>query len=101
MTFRSKRSDSNRYSIIQPQMTECFFCKGNPIEKHEIFFGTANRQNSINHGLVVALCHYHHEQVHKHPKEGYDAELKKIGQRKFEENHTRQEFMEIFRRNYL
>ena len=102
MTFRSKHvADSQRFSIVQKDLTECYFCKGKPVEKHEIFYGTANRQKSKDHGMVVALCHYHHEQVHKHPRKGYDEVLKIDGQMKFEESHTRNEFMEIFGRTYL
>lgn len=36
-----------------------------------------------------------------HFNKDIDMEVKKECQRKFEETHTRQEFMDIFGRNYL
>lgn len=91
------------FSIITTQTERCYICGATrSIEFHHIF-GASNRNNSTEHGLVVPLCHWCHneppEGVH-HNKSRSDA-LKRLGQKKFEETHSRDEFMKIFGRNYL
>lgn len=95
----------NRYSIIH-DMKKCYVCNTEyNLHKHEVFFGTANRKHSIENGLVVALCGYHHNQSEKgvHGRDGHelDIQLKQIAQKKFEEDHTRGEFRRIFGKSYL
>jgi len=87
-------------SIIQTEKV-CYFandkCDG-WLEEHHIF-GGANRKNSEKYGLKVHLCKRHHDKAH----EGgilMDT-LHKVGQRKFEETHSHEEFMKIFGKNYL
>ena len=54
-------------------------------------------------GMKVHLCYMHH----RDSKEGVHfnlelmKELHRIGQRAFEKNHSREEFMRIFGKNYL
>lgn len=89
-------------SIIQEEK-ECFVCKTiSNLQEHHIFQGM-NRSCSEKYGLKVWLCLYHHtgsnEAVH-HNKALMDY-LHKIGQEKFEETHTREEFRKIFGRSYL
>ena len=95
----------NRYSIIH-NMKSCFVCGTEyNLHKHEVFFGSSNRKNSIEHGLVVALCGYHHNQSENgvHGRDGHelDVKLKQTAQKKFEETHTRDEFLKIFGKSYL
>ena len=96
-------------SIIQTEK-ECYLCRylydfenTRNLHDHHIFFGTANRKLSEKYGLKVYLCINHHTEglgaVHKNID--YDYILKKIAQKKFEETHTRKEFMHIFGRNFL
>lgn len=48
-----------RYSILN-NLDRCFFC-GRPAECiHEVYFGTANRQISIENGFCAGLCHREH-----------------------------------------
>ena len=102
MTFRSKKvSDGERYSVIQPKLDKCYFCGAVPIEKHEIFSGTANRQKSKDYGMVVALCPMHHRLVHQYPKKGYAVILHADGQMAFEKMYSREKFIEIFGKSYL
>lgn len=94
-------------SIIQKHNNHCFICQipGNmQLEEHHIFFGTANRKISEKYGLKVPLCYEHHRGTNGvHGKNGrsLDLRLKKIAQRKFEENHTREEFVKLIGKNYL
>ena len=92
-------------SIITTE-NKCFICgcQGH-LHTHHIFHGVSNRKNSEKYGLKVPLCYECHEGkngVH-HNSNNNDADLylKRIGQAKFEETHTRQEFISIFGKSYL
>lgn len=72
------------------------------LEEHHIFFGNPGRKLSEKYGLKVWLTYEHHrgdDGVHMHRR--IDLWLKKRAQEKFEETHTREEFIQIFGRNYL
>lgn len=100
-------------SILQDKKEhECYICKNflgeyRPLpflEEHHIFGGTANRKLSEKYGLKVYLCDKHHtgsnEAVHAKNND-FDLRLKQIAQVAFERDHSREEFMRIFGRNYL
>lgn len=89
-------------SIIQKEK-ECFVCRTTEnLQEHHIFFGTANRKQSEKYGLKVYLCLMHHTGNRGvHFDKELDLKLKRIGQEKFEETHTREEFIKEFGRNYL
>lgn len=89
-------------SIIQDEKV-CYVC-GTTYGLHEHhIFGASNRKWSEKYGLKAWLCAPHHNMsdqgVHFQPE--LDRELKQIAQRKFEETHTREDFLRIFGRNYL
>lgn len=98
-------------SIMQRKDGTCYLCEkllGDStsweyVEEHHVFDGIANRKLSEKHGLKVYLCVGHHRiapgAVHN-SRETSDL-LKAAAQRKFEETHTRKEFMDIFGRNWL
>lgn len=101
-------------SVFDTPRGQCFLCNcfGNYAwypytEEHHIFGGTANRKKSEQYGLKVRLCLAHHrgnsvsnkEAVHFN-KEMADY-LHKIGQEKFEETHTREEFRKEFGKSWL
>lgn len=90
-------------SVIQSDLNECYECGCRTwLEEHHIF-GGSNRKLSENYGLKVMLCHF----CHNEPPYGvhHNAEMMQkyheIGQRAFEETHSRDEFMKLFGRNYL
>ena len=92
-----------RYSIIQPDLNECWFChKREYLHKHEVFFGTANRKKSIKYGMVVALCPEHHNMSSQgvHHNRRRDLELKRYAQKVFEEKYGHEKFMEVFGKSY-
>lgn len=90
-------------SILQQGDPRCFFCGSQlDLEAHHCFGGVANRKLSEKYGLKVWLCAYHHrgtEGVHS----SYEAnkKLKQIAQEAFEQKHSHEEWMRIFRKNYL
>jgi hypothetical protein len=91
--------DSERYTALGFDLDTCALC-GRPREHlHEVFFGTANRQKSKDYGMVMPLCARCHDMVHRDP--ALRLKTQQFAQRKFEEKHTHEEFMSIWRRNYL
>lgn len=89
--------------IIQKEK-RCYVCGTTyGLHEHHCFYGSSNRKQSEKHGLKVWLCGIDHNLSNKgvHFNKELDIELKQLAQRKFEETHTRQEFMQIFGKNWL
>lgn len=90
-------------SVLQHEK-ECYVCGTTQnLHSHHIFPGNPNRKNSEKYGLKVWLCLEDHTgQNGVHFNKDLDTHLKQMAQRYFEENcGTREEFMQIFGRNYL
>lgn len=89
-------------SIMQTKK-ECFICEYRKnLESHHIFGGTANRKKSEKHGLKVWLCYEHHRgNDGVHLNRMIDLTLKAAGQKKFEEEHTREKFRAEFGKSWL
>lgn len=66
---------------------------------HHCIHGTSNRKNADKYGLTVWLCPGHHEKLHRDRE--LDLYFIRLAQSKFEETHTREEFMAIFGKNWL
>ena len=91
-------------SILQDRKES--YISGNTynLEEHHIFFGTANRKVSEKNGLKVWLTSEEHRGTYGvHGKFGRDLDikLKQDAQRKYEETHTREEFIKLIGKNYL
>ena len=74
----------------------------NDLQLHHVIGGTANRKLSDQYGLVVWLCMDDHtgpDVVHMNREKG-DA-LKRLAQIAFEARHSHDEWMQVFRKNYL
>ena len=67
--------------------------------RHEIYFGGKNRKISKQCGFWVNVCPQIHDKIHNNHE--LDLKLKKQCQARFEETHSRDEFMELIGRNYL
>lgn len=89
-------------SIMQTKK-ECFICESRKnLESHHIFGGTANKKISEKHGLKAWLCYEHHRgNDGVHLNRMVDLTLKAAGQKKFEEEHTREEFRTEFGKSWL
>ena len=74
------------------------------LHRHEVFFG-ANRQKSIEYGLVVFLTPEMHNMSNYgvHFNRAFDLELKKIGQQAAMDYYgwDIEQFRGIFGKNYL
>lgn len=72
------------------------------LHKHHIY-GGPNRKISEKEGFYVYLCARHHNWSDEgvHFDKDFDLELKQECQRRYEEDHTRDDFMKLIGRNYL
>ena len=90
-------------SIMQ-HTKECFITGDtNGLHKHHIYFGNPNRRISENNGFWVWLRYDWHNGASYgvHSNRAFDLDLKQICQRKYEETHSRAEFMRLIGKNYL
>lgn len=70
------------------------------LDRHHVYAGLANRKISEKYGCWCWLRHDIHMELHDRNKE-LDKMLRRVCQEKFEETHTRDEFMRIFGKSYL
>jgi hypothetical protein len=91
--------ERNRFSIFTDNMDKCIICGKVRNDKHEIFRG-ANRRNSMKYGFVLPLCRECHST--KAETSEFEDFWHRQAQLYFEKNiGSREEFIRIFRRNYL
>lgn len=91
-------------SILTEDLEQCYLCGSTSwIEMHHIFSGSGNRKISDKNGFIVPLCHYCHNEPPKgvHHNRANRLKLMQECQAKFEETHTREEFVCLIGRNYL
>lgn len=98
-------------SILQIKDGRCFLCMMlnndntyHPVvHRHHVFFGKKCKEKCDEEGLTVYLCIEHHlngkQAVHGNRKN--DLMLKKYAQTVYEQNHSREEFIEKFVESYL
>ena len=96
-------------SILPQRPGECYLCErlGEPrswayLEKHHIFDGP-NKKISEENGFTVKLCVDHHREGPRAVHRNIDMMrlLQRDAQRKYEQSHSRKQFMELIGRNYL
>ena len=90
--------ERNRTSILTDDLEHCYLCGRNASEIHEIY-SAGSRKQSMLHNFTIPIC----RECHQHITLNYydNLQLKQVCQKKFEETHTREEFMQIIRKNYL
>ena len=84
-------------------MKECFFChKRYGLHKHHIY-GGPNRKISEKIGACVYLCPEHHNMSNNsvHMNRNMDLKLKRMYQKKYEEMHSREEFILLIGKSFL
>ena len=97
-TNKLRQLEKSRKSVITVDLERCYICKRPKDDLHEIFPGR-NRLNSIKYGFVLPLCRYHHQMIHTNSKMA--NEFKKECQKIYEKDHSRAEWFEVFKKNYL
>ena len=97
-TNKLAKLEKERYSVFTSNLDKCYFCPKPRADLHEILYGR-NRQNSMIYGYVLPLCRQHHSSFH------HNHVLTKMWSAKcqehFEQNHTREEWLSIFHKNYI
>lgn len=92
-------------SILQSEKVCYITGQTNNLHKHHIYFGNPLRRISEENGFWVYLVGRLHNQSSEgvHGKNGHalDLLLKRDCQKKFEETHSREEFMHLIGKNYL
>lgn len=84
---------------------KCYVCGAvTNLHCHHIFMG-ANRKISEDNGFKVYLCGYHHNQSNDgvHGKDGHELDmwLKQEAQRRYEQTHSREDFIALIGRSFL
>ena len=90
-------------SILQDEK-ECYLSRRTDgLHKHHIYFGTGLRKISEDNGFWVWRSPEWHNMSGSgvHFNRALDLKLKRECQRKYEETHTREEFIQRVRSNYL
>lgn len=90
-------------SILQSEK-QCYLTgETGLLHKHHIFFGRGLRKISEENGFWIYLLPRLHNMSNDgvHFNRELDLKLKRACQKKYEEKHTREEFMALIGRNYL
>lgn len=88
-------------SIITKAKDHCYNCGSSyGIQMHHCMHGTSNRANADKYGLIVPLCSKCHQALHDNDTM-LDRWLHEVAQVYFEKLHSREEWMEVFGKNYL
>ena len=88
-------------SIIQSEKV-CLICHSPYVEEHHCLPGSANRKKCESLGLKVYLCHEHHQgKTGAHHNKELRVRIERLAQTVYELNHTHEEWMAIFHKNYL
>lgn len=90
--------EKNRFSILTNDLEHCYICKAKKQDMHEIF-GGRNRKMSMKYGLVIPLCRKCHSLIENN--ETLKQKWHKVAQKEFEKHYKLENFMQIFRKNYL
>ncbi len=94
--------ERNRFSIITNTLDHCIECGSFfNVDLHEVFYGH-NRKNSMKYGCVIPLCRECHTGINGiHFNSHLNYKWKKIIQARFEEIYSNEQFIDIFKKNYL
>ena len=88
--------EKNRYSIFTDNYNVCYYCNNHigRLDMHEVY-GGSNRQRSMKYGLCVPLCR------RCHSNEIVIRDLRIWCQKKYEQDHTRDEFIKLIGKSYI
>ena len=104
--WREGKKDKNGYAapITGTESHFCFFCgRFGDTVRHEPFNGVGRRELCKEDGIFFNLCPACHKWEHEGGGLIFEsgATLPQLGQMAYERNHTREEFMKRYGKNYL
>lgn len=99
-TNKLKKLENNRFSILTDNLNICYVCGAKKQDLHEIYSGK-NRKISMQWGCVIPFCRVCHNDwdVNKELSETIKIECQKKFMKYY--NKTKDEFRQIFGKNYL
>lgn len=109
-TKRKKKRKIHKPSILHYKDGTCYLCmklncdcRKHPVVHEHHVFGGYRRAVSEENGFKVYLCIQHHVDGHEavHNNQKNMRLIQEDCQRKYEETHTRQQFVKLIGRNYL
>ena len=89
------------FSAFTDDIEHCFVC-GRPFPSIHHCMNKYDKKKAEKYGLILPLCVNHHtgaEGVHSKPEKMLAC--RQMAQRKFEEEHTRDEWIREFEKSYL
>lgn len=84
------------HSIMTDDLDTCYICGRDRQQLHHVF-GGSNRDHSTEDGLFIPVCAECHRKIH----DSNPLALKREGQRRYEQTHSREEFMKRYGKNYI
>ncbi len=78
---------------------ECFICSGRAVDPHHVRLGNCSRKKAEKYNLLIYLCRPCHERLHRDEK--MKRYIQRFAQKKLEEEMSHDEYMRIFKKNYL
>lgn len=90
--------EQERYSILTNDFEHCYICGRVKKQIHEIYKGR-NRQKSMKNGFCIPIC----EECHRKTETdvSFLDKYRQECQKKYEETHTREDFLKIIGKSYL
>ena len=96
--MKVRQLEKKRYSVFTDDLKTCIICNKPKNDLHEVLYGS-NRLNSIKYGYVIPVCRNCHIWLHK--DHNFTLFWVRKCQRHFELDHDREEWLKIFKKNYL
>lgn len=81
-------------------LEHCYICHKQAIQRHHVF-NASNRGHATDDHLWIPVCLDCHIKIHNERSQRLNYSLKRDGQLAYEEDHTRDEFMKRYGKNYL
>lgn len=99
ITYKRNKTQKERFSIFNQPLDKCAVCELKiDVQLNEVFEG-AKRGVSMKNGFVIPLCDKHHKLFHNNRE--FALKYKRLYQEKFEQTHSRDEFLNLIHHNYL
>lgn len=108
--WKNKKRTQKKKRILPTTKGVCYICAHRyndwsckPTQEHHIIYGGGQRKDSEREGIKVYLCLKHHGTGEEgvHGSREMREWLCREAQREYEKTHTREEWMQEFKKNYL